>query len=170
MTQSSGVDVLVQGLCAFILGACYEFNREAGEITRATLQPILHKRIGADTFVSRMARVREDSRFKAVGPDVTVVDVMLEDVGRQGGRGGEAEAATDGEGEIWLDWAFVEFWKENYCEYWAIGNACISLANMCCLDNVQKSITADPNSTAAEAGQYAFMNPLLGHGLTNRLL
>ena len=34
VSQSSGVDVLVQGLCAFVLGACYEFNREPGEVTR----------------------------------------------------------------------------------------------------------------------------------------
>lgn len=34
ITQSIGVDVLVQGLCAFLLGVCYEFNREPGEITR----------------------------------------------------------------------------------------------------------------------------------------
>ncbi|KAG8903196.1 hypothetical protein FRB99_003608 [Tulasnella sp. 403] len=26
VSQSSGIDVLVQGLCAFLLGACYEFN------------------------------------------------------------------------------------------------------------------------------------------------
>lgn len=34
VSMSSGMDVLVQGLCAFVLGACYEFNREPGEITR----------------------------------------------------------------------------------------------------------------------------------------
>lgn len=34
VAMSSGMDVLVQGLCAFVLGACYEFNREPGEITR----------------------------------------------------------------------------------------------------------------------------------------
>lgn len=34
ITQSSGVDSAVQGLCAFLLGICYEFNREPGPITR----------------------------------------------------------------------------------------------------------------------------------------
>ncbi|CAE6495834.1 unnamed protein product [Rhizoctonia solani] len=34
ITQTIGMDVLVQGLCAFLLGVCYEFNREPGEITR----------------------------------------------------------------------------------------------------------------------------------------
>jgi len=127
--------VLVQGLCAFVLAACYEFNREPGEITRATLQPIFHKRIGADTFVSRMARVREDARFKAVGPDALVVDVAVDEGGIPGQTGAlvVGESATDGEGEIWMDWAFVEFWKESYY-------------------TIQKSITNDPNSAAAELG------------------
>lgn len=81
----------------------------------ATLQPIFHKRIGADTFVSRMARLREDARFRAVGPETLVVDVVLEDVNHAPGVV-VGEDATDGEGEIWMDWAFVEFWKEHYCE------------------------------------------------------
>ncbi|KAG9002818.1 hypothetical protein FRB94_003621 [Tulasnella sp. JGI-2019a] len=132
VSMSSGMDVLVQGLCAFVLGACYEFNREPGEITRATLQPIFHKRIGADTFVSRMARLREDARFRAVGPETLVVDVVLEDVSPVAGAVA-GEDATDGEGEIWMDWAFVEFWKENYY-------------------TIQKSITNDPNAAVTEVG------------------
>lgn len=34
VTQASGVDSLVQGLCTFVLGICYEYNREPGPITR----------------------------------------------------------------------------------------------------------------------------------------
>ena len=34
ITQPTGVDPIVQGLCAFLLGVCYEFNREPGEVTR----------------------------------------------------------------------------------------------------------------------------------------
>ena len=37
ITQTTGIDPLVQGLCAFLLGVCYEFNREPGEITRCVL-------------------------------------------------------------------------------------------------------------------------------------
>lgn len=89
---------------------------------RATLQPIFHKRIGADTFVSRMARLREDSRYKAVGPETLVVDVTVEDPGAgMLSHKGALEDATDGEGEIWMDWAFVEFWKEHYCELFSRG-------------------------------------------------
>lgn len=105
ISQSSGLDPLVQGLSAFLLGVCYEFNREPGEITRATLHPILHGRIGPDQFVSRMARLREDPRFKAVGPETDDED---ED---ELGPGGQAERE-----EVWFDWSFVEFWKGNYCQ------------------------------------------------------
>ena len=31
------MDSVVQGLCAFLLGICYEYNREPGEITRCVL-------------------------------------------------------------------------------------------------------------------------------------
>ncbi|ELU42002.1 transporter [Rhizoctonia solani AG-1 IA] len=125
ITQTIGMDVLVQGLCAFLLGVCYEFNREPGEITRfvtspcfpdkATLYPILHSRIGADVFIARMARVREDERFKAVGPDSPVIPAGL-------GLEDEPQPEEDGEvvgGDVWLDWGFVEFWKGNgWAVYW----------------------------------------------------
>ena len=34
LDQSNEIDVVVPGLCALLLGACYEFNQEAGEVTR----------------------------------------------------------------------------------------------------------------------------------------
>lgn len=79
-------------------------------ICRATLHPILHSRIGPDQFVSRMARLREDPRFKSVQPDAFDVE-----------ESGESQALDhDGdvdEGlELWFDWAFVDFWKNHYCE------------------------------------------------------
>lgn len=119
ITQPTGIDPLVQGLCAFLLGVCYEFNREPGEVTRATLHPILHSRIGPDQFVSRMARLREDPRFRAVQPDAFDTD------------GDEATAPPpehdDDEGlELWFDWAFVDFWKNHYY-------------------TVQRSIAVDPD-------------------------
>ena len=35
LNQPSEIDVVVPGLCAFLLGVCYEFNREPGEVTRS---------------------------------------------------------------------------------------------------------------------------------------
>ncbi|KAG8682411.1 hypothetical protein FRC09_016790, partial [Ceratobasidium sp. 395] len=131
ITQSIGVDVLVQGLSAFLLGVCYEFNREPGEVTRATLYPILHSRIGTDVFIARMARVREDERFKAVGPDSPVVapGLGLEDEYTETEGEGEGAAAA---GDVWLDWGFAEFWKSNAY-------------------TIQRAISVDPDTAAANA-------------------
>ncbi|EJT45264.1 transporter [Trichosporon asahii var. asahii CBS 2479] len=107
ITQSQGIDPLVQGLCAFLLGVCYEFNREPNDVTRATLHPILHSRIGPDQFVSRMARLREDPRFRAVQPDTF-------EEGAQPPDESAPEPETDEDVELWFDWAFVDFWKNHY--------------------------------------------------------
>ncbi|KAL7413626.1 p115 like vesicle tethering protein [Mrakia frigida] len=133
ITQSSGLDPLIQGLSAFLLGVCYEFNREPGEITRSTLHPILHGRIGPDQFVSRMARLREDPRFKAVGPEM-----MMMEGGEEGGEEEERRLEGGFEGgreereEVWFDWSFVEFWKNNYY-------------------TIQRSINADPDLSTRPA-------------------
>jgi len=37
LNQPSEIDVVVPGLCAFLLGVCYEFNREPGEVTRCVV-------------------------------------------------------------------------------------------------------------------------------------
>lgn len=108
ITQSSGVDSLVQGLCAFLLGTLYEFNTSPGPINRETLYPILNSRVGADQFVSRILRLREDERFRDVGVDV----LELTKEGEEGEDSGEGE----GEGEgVWFDYSFVEFFKGGYC-------------------------------------------------------
>ncbi|KAJ7672122.1 p115 like vesicle tethering protein [Mycena rosella] len=112
INQTSEVDSIVPGLCAFLLGVCYEFNREPGEITRGTIYPILN-RLGVDTLIGRMTRLREDDRFKTVGPDAVVLPYPTPQH-LQAGHGTKGEAEK--EGEIWFDWAFVDFWKSNYCQ------------------------------------------------------
>ncbi|KIR59331.1 hypothetical protein I314_04848 [Cryptococcus bacillisporus CA1873] len=107
ITQNTSIDPLVQGLSAFLLGVCYEFNREPGEITRATLHPILHSRIGPDQFVSRMARLREDPRFRAVQPDDFELTSLLSSQPTM-------EDEDEENMEVWFDWAFVDFWKNHY--------------------------------------------------------
>lgn len=116
VAQASGVDSLVQGLCALLLSIVYEYNREPGAVTRsvrgpfrarltvlsATLHPILTSRIGPDQFVSRIARLREDPRFKNVGPDILERATDVE---------GDESGLEDG---FWFDWAFIEFVRNNY--------------------------------------------------------
>ncbi|KAI9457538.1 p115 like vesicle tethering protein [Russula earlei] len=101
LNQPSEIDVVVPGLCAFLLGVCYEFNREPGEITRVTMRGVL---------VGRMNRMREDERIKVVGPDSWVLPCPTP------GPQALDPAFTpmyEGEMEIWFDWAFVDFWKAN---------------------------------------------------------
>ncbi|PFH52186.1 hypothetical protein AMATHDRAFT_140838 [Amanita thiersii Skay4041] len=108
INQTLEDDVVVPALCVFMLGICYEFNREPGEITRATISPILN-RLGIDNLVGRMVRLREDERFKSIGPDSVVLPYSS---ASQMHAGRKAEA---GDGvEIWFEWAFVDFWKSNY--------------------------------------------------------
>ncbi|GAA5926865.1 hypothetical protein JCM3775_007063 [Rhodotorula graminis] len=119
ITQSSGVDSIIQGLCTFLLGICYEFNREPGPISRDTLHPILQSRVGPDQFVSRILRLREDPRFRNVGPNALELidddEALADDLGEEDG--------------LWFDFAFVEFLKTNYV-------------------SVQRAILVDPHATS----------------------
>ncbi|KAH9975184.1 p115 like vesicle tethering protein [Russula compacta] len=130
LNQPSEIDVVVPGLCSFLLGVCYEFNREPGEVTRTTMHSIL-TRLGADVLVGRMNRMREDERIKAVGPDSWVLPCPTP------GPQALDPAFTpmyDGETEIWFDWAFVDFWKANN-------------------HTIQRGIIADPDSASSSTAQ-----------------
>ncbi|KAK2463070.1 hypothetical protein APHAL10511_004725 [Amanita phalloides] len=100
INQVSEEDTVVPALCVFLLGICYEYNREPGEITRSTIAPILN-RLGVDTLVGRMISIREDDRFKSVGPDSNAF-------------GRHPSPSVHGKAEVWFDWSFVDFWKSNY--------------------------------------------------------
>ncbi|KAF8963607.1 p115 like vesicle tethering protein [Flammula alnicola] len=129
INQTSEVDSLVPGLCAFLLGICYEYNREPGEITRSTIHPIIN-RLSVDTLIGQMARFREDERFKTVGPDSIVLSFPTSALQPSVKTGGADEA------EIWFDWAFVDFWKSNYY-------------------TVQRGFSTDPDQQSSSTGQSA---------------
>ena len=63
-------------------------------------------------LVGRVIRLREDGRFKAIGPDTLVLAPPSAPVHLQPGHAVKPEPE---EGEMWFDWAFVDFWKSNYC-------------------------------------------------------
>jgi len=69
------------------------------------MHPILHSRVGPDQFVNKISRLREDVRFKNVGPDVLEMNDADDPMTDQSWR-------EDG---FWFDWAFVEFVRNNYC-------------------------------------------------------
>ncbi|CAG8438332.1 4785_t:CDS:10 [Ambispora gerdemannii] len=115
ITQSSGVDARVQGLCAFLLGICYEFNDEKDvPINRSMLQPILQNRIGVDQCINRITRLREIPNFKHVSQYLQVTP----------------EEEEKGLPDLFFDYSFVEFFKNNY-------------------ETIQKSISADPRAGPA---------------------
>ncbi|KAG1856077.1 p115 like vesicle tethering protein [Suillus subalutaceus] len=77
---------LIPGLCAFLLGICYEFNREPGRsLGIATIHPII-SRLGVDVLLGHMTRVQEHDWFKSIALNP------------------------------WRNlahWSFVDFWKSN---------------------------------------------------------
>ncbi|KAG6918883.1 hypothetical protein DXG01_010947 [Tephrocybe rancida] len=151
INQTSEADTIVPALCAFLLGICYEFDREPGEITRATIYPILN-RLGVDTLVGRMARLREDERFKAVGPDTVVLPYASASYLQP-----SLKPETEDEGEIWFDWAFVDFWKSNYCTFPfspLLGFEVVDGSSL--LDTIQRGFSAEPDQLSSSAsGQNA---------------
>lgn len=83
--------------------------------------------------------MREDTRFRSVGPNVLEMiddDETLEELGEEDG--------------LWFDYVFVEFLKTNYSEFFCpsflLSSA--SITNIF-LDtvSVQRSILLDPNAT-----------------------
>lgn len=94
--------------------------------SRATIHQIIN-RLGVDNLVAQIARLREDDRFKAVGPD-NVVQVSPFTT-----RAGPTvpNQPVHEEAEMWFDWAFVDFWKSNYCENTSYLHLTFSLIHNC---------------------------------------
>ncbi|KAH9485606.1 General vesicular transport factor p115 [Psilocybe cubensis] len=138
INQTSEVDSVVPGLCSFLLGICYEYNRQPGEITRATIHPIIN-RLSVDMLIGQMARFREDERFKSVGPDSIVLSFPPPSLQPSV----KPAVGTLDEGEIWFDWAFVDFWKSNYY-------------------TVQRGFSTDPDQLSSSAGMH-LSEELNGH-------
>ncbi|KAI0076386.1 hypothetical protein K474DRAFT_1623002 [Panus rudis PR-1116 ss-1] len=143
INQMADSDLVIPGLCTFLLGTLYEFNHEPGEVTRATIHPIL-TRLGVDTLIGRIREMAKDDRFKTIGPDgyvlaypgVQVVGVGATTSGPGGPSTVAGEVEKEKEGEIWFDWAFVDFWKSNYY-------------------TIMKGLAVDPNEVPPSASQNA---------------
>ncbi|BFZ63255.1 Vesicle-mediated ER to Golgi transport protein [Saitoella coloradoensis] len=90
-------EVMVQGLCACLLGMCYEFDEGDSPIPREKLHSMLVDRIGKDQFVNRIARLRQSPEFRDLTVDF-------------------AFSSTDSQGlpNVYFDLTFVEFLKDNY--------------------------------------------------------
>uniref|UniRef100_A0A0W0GDD6 General vesicular transport factor p115 n=1 Tax=Moniliophthora roreri TaxID=221103 RepID=A0A0W0GDD6_MONRR len=103
---------------------------------RHTIYPILN-RLDVDTLIGRMARLRDDVRFKGISPENTVLPFQTSSHSQSGMR------PEVREGEIWFDWPFVDFWKSNYY-------------------TVQRGLSTEPDQLASSsAGQTAELTMLV---------
>ncbi|KAJ3219199.1 hypothetical protein HDU67_002195 [Dinochytrium kinnereticum] len=100
INQSSGVDPLVQGLAAYLMALCHEFNDDSEPaFTQASLQTLIVSRIGADVFASRIERLREAKQFQKVSNYLLPPD---------------SEKEVKGLPEVYFDASFVELLKSTY--------------------------------------------------------
>ncbi|KAI0020413.1 p115 like vesicle tethering protein [Xylariomycetidae sp. FL0641] len=88
--------VLIQGLCAMLLGIVYEFSTKDSPIPRATLHSLILSRIGRDKFIDTMTRLRSH-------PLMRDFEVMPQKSDKSGNLP-----------EVFFDATFVEFFKDNY--------------------------------------------------------
>ncbi|KAJ2985409.1 hypothetical protein NUW58_g5544 [Xylaria curta] len=88
--------VLVQGLCAMILGVIYEFSTKDSPIPRSTLHSAIMSRVGREKYIDALNKLRGDSLLR----DFEVTPQK-----------------ADGSGnlpDVYFDATFVEFFKDNY--------------------------------------------------------
>ncbi|KAI8630824.1 p115 like vesicle tethering protein [Xylariaceae sp. FL1651] len=88
--------VLVQGLCAMILGVVYEFSTKDSPIPRATLHSLIMSRVGREKYLDSLNKLRGHPLMREF--EVT-------------------PQRADGSGNlpvVYFDAKFVEFFKDNY--------------------------------------------------------
>lgn len=96
VTPSAGP--LVQGLCAMLLGVAYEFSTKDSPIPRATIQPILLSRMGRDTYIDKLGKLRSHHLIR----DFEVLQQKME------------TAPGQKFPDVYFDATFVDFFKDNY--------------------------------------------------------
>jgi hypothetical protein len=98
-----------------------------------------------------MARLRDDERFKAVGPDSIVLPYPTPANSQIGLR-----PESENEGEIWFDWAFVDFWKSNYCRFYFFSFWHYILTHG--TDTVQRGFETDPDSLSSSSSTFPLLH------------
>ncbi|TVY58600.1 Intracellular protein transport protein USO1 [Lachnellula cervina] len=95
---TSADGMLVQGLCAMLLGIVYEFSTKDSPVPRATIHPILASRMGRDQYIDRLMKLRQHPFLR----DYEVLPQKL------------ISAPQGGLPEVFFDKTFVEFVKDNF--------------------------------------------------------
>ncbi|KAI0456024.1 p115 like vesicle tethering protein [Xylaria acuta] len=88
--------VLVQGLCAMILGVIYEFSTRDSPIPRSTVHSVIMSRVGREKYIDALNKLRGH--------------VLMRDFE-------VTPQKADGSGnlpDVYFDATFVEFFKDNY--------------------------------------------------------
>ncbi|KAJ1998607.1 Vesicle-mediated ER to Golgi transport protein [Coemansia thaxteri] len=100
ISGSTGINALVQGVSAFLLGLVYQFDIDPETpMTRESLYPILSKRVGADQLLIRVQRLRDSKEFQyAVGL----------------AAGTYSNAFGGAPAEVFFDGVFTELFKQHY--------------------------------------------------------
>jgi len=96
--QGDRASIIVQGLCAMLLGIVYEFSTKDSPIPRATLHPILASRMGRDQYIDRLTKLRRHPLLR----DFEVLPQKLGSV------------SAGGLPEVFFDKTFVDFVKDNF--------------------------------------------------------
>ncbi|KAK8107615.1 uncharacterized protein PG998_009628 [Apiospora kogelbergensis] len=87
---------LVQGLCAMLLGACYEFSTKDSPIPRSTLHDVLIQRMTREKYIDVLTKLRSH-------PFIRDFEVMPQKLDNSGNLP-----------EVYFDATFVDFFKDNY--------------------------------------------------------
>ncbi|KAI1803128.1 p115 like vesicle tethering protein [Daldinia bambusicola] len=89
-------NVIVQGLCAMLLGVVYEFSTKDSPIPRSTLHSVLTSRMGRDRYIDILNKLRSH-------PFVRDFEVIPQ----KGDSGGNLP-------DVFFDATFVDFFKDNF--------------------------------------------------------
>ncbi|KAI9674114.1 MAG: hypothetical protein M1817_001932 [Caeruleum heppii] len=99
--QGTADGVIVQGLCAVLLGIVYEFSTKDSPVPRATLHQLLSSSLGREKYVDRITRLREQ-------PVLRDFEVL-----RQGLEAGSPTMLP----EVFFDKTFVDFLKDHFSRF-----------------------------------------------------
>lgn len=98
VSSKVGDGVIVQGLCAILLGIVYEFSTKDSPVPRATIHPLLASQIGRDRYIDKLTKLRNHPLLR----DFEVLPQKL------------SSAPVGGLPEVFFDTTFVDFLKDNF--------------------------------------------------------
>ncbi|OTB14897.1 hypothetical protein K445DRAFT_318806 [Daldinia sp. EC12] len=96
VVRHNSSNVIVQGLCAMLLGVVYEFSTKDSPIPRSTLHSVLTSRMGRDRYIDILNKLRSH-------PFVRDFEVIPQ----KADSGGNLP-------DVFFDATFVDFFKDNY--------------------------------------------------------